>query len=213
MGVTGRIALVAVLLAGCRDASCIDGECPLPCFAPAQGCTETERYAGRLGDAPPRLRLRYGNGGANDILISNGRITAVFSALDAPTDLAPTGGNLIDFGTSGDIDDVTLTYQIAGILPDDAFAYHTLDVATHDTHVSVTVRGTLDGRPDVKVVTHYALVGCERFLRVRSELFNGSADKQAFFIADGMHWGKRRVVPFAPARGQGYLQPELDLLE
>jgi hypothetical protein len=217
MGVTARTALVAGIalttLLGCRDKSCIDGACPLPCFEVVEDCEGRVLYAGRLADAPANVRLLYGNGGANDILISNGRVTAVFSALDAPTDLAPTGGNLIDFGPSGGIDDMTLTYQIAGILPDDAFAYRTLDVATNANSVSVTMRGTLDGRPDVKVVTHYVLAGCEAFVRVRSELFNGSADKQAFFIADGMHWGKRRVVPFAPAGGQGYLQPELELLE
>ncbi|HEY5950321.1 MAG TPA: CehA/McbA family metallohydrolase [Kofleriaceae bacterium] len=171
------------------------------------------KYIGKLADAPAELRVRYGNGADDDILISNGRITAVFSALGSPTDLAPTGGNLIDFGIAGGVDDMTLTYQIAGILPDDAFAYRTIDLASDADSVSVTVRGTLDGRSDVKVVTHYVLVGCEARLRVRSELFNGSPDKQAFFIADGMHWGKRRVVPFAPARGQGFSQPELELLE
>jgi hypothetical protein len=48
---------------------------------------------------------------------------------------------------------------------------------------------------------------------VRSELFNGSTDTQAWVIADALHWGKRRIVPFAPAAGQGFSQPELDLLE
>jgi hypothetical protein len=215
MGVTARLALIAALLAGCRDKSCIDGECPVPCFAVYEDCVTPTRmlYAGRLADAPANAGLRYGNGGANDILITNGRVTAVISAIDAPIDLAPTGGNLIDFGIPLGVDDMTLTYQLAGILPDDAFAYRTLEVATHDTHVSVTVRGTLDGRPEVKVVTHYVLYGCERQLRVRSELFNGSADRQAFMIADALHWGKRRQVPFVPASGQGYAQPDLDLLE
>lgn len=207
------MVLIAMLIAGCRDKSCIDGECPVPCFESYERCEGSTLYAGRLGDAPANLRLRYGNGGADDILISNGRVTAVFSALDAPTDLAPTGGNLIDFGYPLGVDDMVLTYQIAGILPEDAFAYRTLDVASHDDYVSVTVRGSLDGRSDVRVVTHYVLYGCEPQLRVRSELFNGSAHVQAFFVADGVHWGKRRVVPFAPASGQGYVQPKLDLLE
>jgi hypothetical protein len=137
----------------------------------------------------------------------------VISAIDAPNDLAPTGGNLVDFGVPGGIDDITLTYQIAGILPDDAFAYKTLEHAQLSDGVTVTVRGTLDGRPDVKVVTHYALRACDPGVRVRTELFNGSADKQAFVVADAMHWGKRRQVPFVPAKDQGYSQPELDLLE
>jgi hypothetical protein len=215
--VVGHLAsLVALVLAlaGCRDRSCLDGPCTLPCAtAETEDCPDRVLFAGRLGDAPEAVRLRYGNGGAGDVAISNGRITAVFAALDAPIDLAPTGGNLIDFGLAGGIDDITLTYQLAGILPDDAFAYRTLDIAVASDHVSVTVRGSLDGRPDVRVVTHYVLYGCETRLRVRSELFNGSADKQAFVIADAMHWGKRRVVPFVPARGQGYVQPALELLE
>lgn len=212
MGVTARIALAAVLLAGCRDDSCIDGACKLPCETIEFSCADQPVfYAGLVGDAPPALRLANGQGADTDILISNGRVSAVISALDAPFDLAPTGGNLLDLGVTGGVDDTNLTYQIAGILPDDAFAYTKLTIATD--RAAVTVWGTLDGRPDVKVVTHYELRACDPGVRVRSELFNGSADKQAFVIADAMHWGKRRVVPFAPASGQGYAQPELDLLE
>ena len=220
MVVTARTALaglvlaVLVVLGGCRDKSCIDGVCALPCEQVRFSCPgPATLYAGRLADAPAELRLRGDNGGDDDILISNGTVTAVISALDAPTDLAPTGGNVIDFGVPGGIDDTTLTYQIAGILPDDAFAYRSLAIAIHPQSVSVTVRGTLDGRRDVPVVTHYELSACDPGLRVRSELFNGSADTQVFVVADAMHWGKRRVVPFAPASGQGYVHPELDLLE
>src|SRR5690606_21132497 len=93
------------------------------------------------------------------------------------------------------------------------FAYRTLEYATRADGVTVTVRGTLDGRRDVPVVTHYELAVCDQGLRVRTELLNGSADIQAFAIADALHWGKRRIVPFVPARGQGHAQPELDLLE
>lgn len=210
MGDSARIVLVALALNGCRDKSCIDGECRLPCAAVQFTCSEQPVfYVGSLGDAPAGLRLRDGHAGVRDTLISNGRITAVISAIDAPNDLAPTGGNLVDFGLAGGTDDITLTYQIAGILPDDAFAYTSLERGQQ----SVTLRGTLDGRPDVKVVTHYELRGCDPGLRVRTEMFNGSPDTQAFFVADAMHWGKRRQVPFSPAAGQGYVQPKLDLLE
>jgi hypothetical protein len=204
------IVLVALALNGCREKSCIDGNCELPCEAIALTCTEQPVFfVGDAADAPPNLQLREGNAAARDTLISNGRVTAVISALDAPNDLAPTGGNLIDFGVAGGLDDVTLTYQIAGILPDDAFAYTSVERGAQ----SVTLRGTLDGRPEVKVVTHYEIRACDPGLRVHTELFNGSADTQAFVVADAMHWGKRRQVPFAPAKGQGYVQPKLDLLE
>jgi len=214
MAVTARIALAALCMVGCHDDSCLRGSCKLPCEKLTFTCTgPSTLYIGRVGAAPAALRLLRGNGADSDIMISNGRVTAVISALDAPNDLAPTGGNLIDFGPAGGIDDITLNYQIAGILPADAFAYTSIDTHQNTDSVSITLRGTLDGRKDVPVVTHYELSSCDPGIRVHSELFNGSADKEAFFIADGMHWGKRRVAPFAPLRGQGYDQPALSLLD
>ena len=214
MGAQARIALAAVILAGCHDKSCLEGHCTLPCEKLTFTCTGSATlYVGPVGQAPPAMRLVRGNGGDRDFMISNGRVTAVISALDAPNDLAPTGGNLIDFGPAGGVDDITLTYQIAGILPADAFAYTSIETHEGPATISITLRGTLSGRKEVPIVTHYELGACDPGLRVRSELFNGTADKQAFFLADGMHWGKRRVVPFAPVHGQGYEQPDLDLVQ
>lgn len=205
-------AALAPVLAACHDDSCLQGTCGLPCGALTFACAPQPLYVGRVADAPLAYRLQQGQGGADDLLISNGVVTAVVSALDAPTDLAPTGGTLIDLGVAGGVDDVTLVYQLAGILPEDAFAYRTVEPVARDGSVAITLRGTLDGRPDVDVLTHYELRACDPGLRVRSELFNGSVDVQAFMIADTPHWGKRRQVPFVPASGQGYAQPELDLL-
>lgn len=215
MGAMNRgVALLALVLGvGCRDDSCIDDACILPCARVSFGCAAQPLYIGRVADAPIAYRLGLGAGADGDTLISNGIVTAVISALDAPNDLAPTGGNLIDLGPAGGTDDLTIVYQLAGILPDDAFAYRSLEIIRRDGSVGVTVRGALDARPDVLVVTHYELAACDPGLRVRSEMFNGGADTQAFMIADTSHWGKRRVVPFVPARDQGYVHPELDLLE
>lgn len=208
------VALLAFVLGvGCRDDSCIDDACGLPCARVSFACAAQPLYVGPLADAPIAYRLGLANGAAGDTLISNGIVTAVISALDAPNDLAPTGGNLIDLGLARGTDDLTIVYQIAGILPDDAFAYRSLEIVERDGSVGVTVRGALDARPEVLVVTHYELTACDPGLRVHSEMFNGGADTQVFMIADTSHWGKRRVVPFVPAREQGYVQPELDLLE
>jgi hypothetical protein len=215
------LAIVLVVgLAACRDDSCLRGTCELPCsgvsFATEPACLDRVNrplYVGRVGDAPAEYRLARGNAADDDILMTNGLVTAVISALDAPNDLTPTGGNVIDLGPYGGVDDMTVVYQLSGILPEDAFAYTSLSFATHPGSVSVTVRGTLDGRHDVSVVTHYELTGCDFGVRVRSELFNGSTETEAFMIADTMHWGDRRIVPFVPAVGQGFSQPELDLLE
>jgi hypothetical protein len=226
MGVT-RAAFALALgvafvtaLGACRDDSCLRGTCELPCgevsFAAEPAClqrVDRPLYVGRVGDAPREYMLERGNAAADDIVMTNGLVTAVISAIDAPNDLTPTGGNVIDLGPYGGVDDMTVVYQLSGILPEDAFAYTKLSFETKPGRVAVTVRGTLDGRHDVKVVTHYELAGCDFGVRVRSELFNGSTDTQAFMIADTMHWGDRRIVPFVPAKGQGFSQPKLDLLE
>ena len=208
-----RALVLASVLAACHHDTCLDGTCGLPCADLAFTCQPAPLYVGRAGDAPPAYRLVHGNAGDDDTLISNGLVTAVISAIDAPNDLAPTGGNLIDFGPAGGTDDLTIVYQLAGILPDDAFAYRSLTVEDRGTSVGITLVGALDGRAGVHVATHYELASCDPGLRVRSELFNGSADTQAFFVADATHWGKRRVVPFAPVPHQGYQQPELKLLD
>jgi hypothetical protein len=219
LGVAFGVVLVGGL-AACRDDSCLRGTCELPCggvsFAAEPAClarADRPLYVGRVGDAPAEYRLARGNAAANDIVMTNGLVVAVISAIDAPNDLTPTGGNVIDLGPFGGVDDMTVVYQLSGILPDDAFAYTSLSFEAKPGSVSVTVRGTLDGRHDVTVVTHYELTGCDFGVRVRSELFNGSTDTEAFMIADTMHWGDRRIVPFVPAVGQGFSQPKLDLLE
>lgn len=210
-------ATLVVGLAGCGGkTSCLEGDCPVPCAGVQFECEPRDGgplYVGPAAEAPPIYRLERGHAADRDTLISNGIVTAVISAIEHPHDLAPTGGNLIDYGPAGGVDDLTIVYQLSGILPDDAFAYTSLETEAAAEAVRVTVRGTLDGRPEVRVVTRYELRPCDRGVRVRSELFNGSADVQAFMIADTSHWGKRRVAPFVPADRQGYEQPELDLLE
>ena len=211
-----RVLVLIVLVAGCAKDTCLTGRCPAPCSDLAFQCDPHDGgplYAGRVADAPGPYLLARGQGAADDILISNGFVTAVITQLAAPNDLAPTGGNLVDLGPSGGADDLTIIYQLAGVLPDDAFAYRSIEVVTTADAARVTLRGTLAGRPDVDIVTHYELRACDPGVRVRSELFNGSAETQAFTVADGYHWGKRRITPFSPRAGQGYLAPELELID
>ncbi len=209
-------AAVALFEAGCGRDSCLSGDCEAttPCGELAFTCAAPRLYVGPVAAAPVELQLARGQGAADDLLVSNGVVTAVVSGIGAPTDLAPTGGTLVDLGPSGGVDDLTILYQLAGLLPDDAFAYDRLEVIDRSpAYVAVIVRGHLDGRPEVAVATRYELRPCDPGLRVRSELFNDSPDRQAFVIADAAHWGKRRVVPFAPVVGQGYALPPLELLE
>ncbi len=208
------LVVIAVTAGACHEDSCLQGTCNQPCAGIAFECAPASPlYIGRVVDAPMEYRLARASGAYNDTLISNGVVSATISALDAQFDLAPTGGNIIDFGPVGGSDDINLVYQLSGILPDDAFAYRSMQIVQEPARVGVTLRGTLDGRPEVPVVTHIELGPCDRGLRIRSELFNGSPDPQTFVLADATHWGKRRQVPFVPKAGQGYEQPELDLLE
>jgi hypothetical protein len=210
------VAVTALCASACRDDSCLRGVCNEPCAEIAFECVPTvdqDLYVGSVANAPLGDRLSRSSGADGDTLISNGFVTATISAIGTPYDLAPTGGNIIDYGPAGGADDISLVYQLSGILPDDAFAYRSMEIVEEPGVVGVTLRGTLDGRPEVPVVTHIELRPCDRGLRMRSELFNGSPDPQTFVLADGSHWGKRRVVPFVPKKGEGYAQPELDLLE
>src|SRR4051812_16383586 len=129
MGAFSQRALavaLACVCAACHDDSCLRGTCELPCkgvsFATEPACLDRgdrPLFVGRVADAAPQYLLAHGDATSNDVLMTNGIVTAVISALDAPNDLAPTGGNLIDFGPYGGSDDVALVYQLAGILPDD----------------------------------------------------------------------------------------------
>jgi len=79
--------------------------------------------------------------------------------------------------------------------------------------VALILRGTLDGNARVQVVTRYELRLCEPGVRVRSELWNGSNEVNTFYLGDGYFWGDRGLLPFVPVKGQGFMHPELDLLE
>ncbi len=217
-----RIGLVALAftlpaIASCQGPTCLPGgDCDsvAPCAKLAFTCDGGEPWIGHVADAPGGIGLAGAEGTGNDLMMTNGVVTLVLDALDEPHDLAPTGGNILDFGPTGGSDDANSIYQLAGILPDDAFAYTSMQIVDQSPDlVAVVLRGTLDGRHDVEVATRYELHACEPGVRVRSELRNRSPDVQVFIVADAAHWGKRHTLPFTPAAGEGYLQPELDLIE
>ena len=211
--------LAAAAPAGCRPGpSCAAGDraCEeiTSCEGLAYDCDGDQLYIGPASGAPGGVGLVGGQGVGNDLVLRNAQVTAVLDALDTPHDLAPSGGNLLDLGPTGGRDEMVSMYQIAGILPDDAFSYRTMLVIDQSPErVAVVLRGSLDGRPDVPVVTRYELRACEPGLRIRSELVNRSPDPLPLVLADTAHWGKRNALPFAPQDGQGFLQPELDLIE
>lgn len=198
-----------------------DGECvpPSPCRGLAYACANPSlelRVARGLVDRPPGLDALAARG---DVLIGNSRVLAVIDAIDAAHHLAHTGGNLLDLvprdaGRGTGRDELNQVFHTVGILPGDQVRYRTLELLDESpTLVAVIVRGDLAGRPDVDVVTRYEVRPCEPGIRVRTELYHGARDAEAFMLSDAFWWGDREVTPFVPLRGQGFEQPDLDLFE
>ena len=224
--VTGIAFAAAASAAACSPGpSCLAGDDACDgitvCARLGTACAADDAlWIGPVGDAPGGpgapgvIDLVGAEGVAGDLLLQNGRITAVLDALDTPRGLAVSGGSLIDLGPRGGRDALTSMVQLAGVLPEDTFRYDSWRLIDESPRrVAVVLRGALDGRPEVPVVTRIELHACEAGLRVRSELVNRSADPLPLLLADAAHWGKRHTLPFAPQPGQGFLQPELDLVE
>ncbi len=218
---SGRaLALAASLAAtvGCSTAEgCMggdDGSC-LPasaCSGLVMSCdadtVQIRRIDRASADGGPK------NGAAAfDLVLENGRVRAVFDALNAPHALAPSGGSLIDLelADGSAADQLNVVFQAVGILPDDAVRYQAVELLEGSSSASLVYRGTLDGRPDFDVVTRYELRACEQGLRVRTELHRAGHDPLAVFPTDALFWGDRSLLPFVPGRGLGFHHPDLDL--
>jgi hypothetical protein len=170
---------------------------------------EARRIAG-VADRPAGLD---GLAARGDVLLANDRVRLVLDALDAPHYVAPTGGNILDFTpVSGADDGINVALHAVGILPRDAVAYRSivLDDRAPD-HVAAILRGTLDGRPEITVVTRYELRACEPGVRVRTELFHGGRDPESFFLCDAFYWGGREAAAFTPITARGFAHPSLEL--
>ncbi|MBL4633386.1 MAG: hypothetical protein JKY56_05920, partial [Kofleriaceae bacterium] len=98
-------------------------------------CQSSELFIGKIADLPGGLDLSEAEGTAMDFVLQNGLVTVVIDALSEAHGLAPTGGNIIDMGGRGGADDLNLIYQLAGILPEDTFAYKSAEI--------------VDARPDM----------------------------------------------------------------
>jgi len=217
------LLLLFAVASGCRaDGTCLggdDGRClpPSACTAIVFECDdprlELRRIADAAADRPAGLDALAARG---DVLLANDRIAVVLDGLEAPHYLGPTGGSIIDLaardGSSGD--GINQILQIGGILPEDAAAYHTLELVDESPDlVAVVARGVLEGRPGVTIVTRYEVRPCEPGVRLRTELFHGGREPQTVFLADGYYWGDREMTPFVPLPDQGFVHPDLDLLE
>lgn len=228
LGKASLALLIAVSLPayGCTPKTCLAGDGQCDAVAACGGLPERfscDSPSLAIGDAAATaVDLADAEAIGGDLVLRNGVVTAVISSLDPPgaeeasnaRGLAPGGGLLIDFGPAGGDDDLNYVYQLAGVLPDDAFRYTSLRAVDRSPdQVAVIARGQLDGRDDVEIVTRYELRPCEPGLRIRSELYNGSRDVLTLILADLAHWGKRDTLPFSARIGEGFLAPELDLVD
>lgn len=222
--VAAGLLSAGVLAPGCSEVSgCFGGDDGLcvpesPCPALAFTCSDEElfvRVVASASDRPPGLNALAARG---DVLIGNSRMLAVIDAPGSPHHLATSGGSLLDLvarnGDETSADDLNQMLQTVGILPADQARYHRLDVIDRSPElVAVIARGTLDGRPDTHIVTRYEVRPCEPGVRVRTELYHGGRDPLTALLSDAFWWGGREITPFVPLPGQGFVYPDLDLLE
>jgi hypothetical protein len=219
------VAVVASGTKGCAAREgCLSGDDGV--CTPAPACTKLAFPTATCTDR--RVEIRRLAGGAErgsgpdaaaaraDVLLANDRVRLVLDAIDAPHALAPSGGNVIDLSpgtvTPNGADALNVVFHGVGILPRDAVAYRTMTLEDGaEDRVAAVLRGTLDGRPEIQVVSRYELRACEPGVRVRTELFHGGRDPESFLLCDGVYWGSRAPSPFAPVRGRGFLHPDLDL--
>jgi hypothetical protein len=211
---------------GCRRDGCVggdDGTClpPTACQALRYTCgaTESSLRVRRFEDDTTPLRSPKARGVPGDMVLENDLIRVVLAAPSHPSDLAPTGGAILDLAPiAGDAgDQINSIYQAAGLLPRDAVHYDGVPETDKysgndpkDAFVAVIFRGHLQSDSRVTVVTRYEVRLCEPGVRVRSDLYNGAADPNTLYLADGLFWGDNDAAPFTPGVGLGFRAPTLN---
>ena len=177
-------------------------------------CSNRSIAISRIASAAERAPGVDALAARGDVLLTSSRVRLVLDALDAPHFLAPTGGNVVDFSPPDRDDGLNVAFTGVGILPRDAVAYRSIVLDDHaPEYVAAILRGALDGRPEITVVTRYELRPCEPGVRVRTELFHGGREPESFFLCDALYWGGREAASFTPITGRGFVHPELELDE
>jgi hypothetical protein len=224
VAVAAVVAFATVVSAGgCRRDGCVggdDGSCvpPSACGALPYQCDGQQGLLlkTQLGAADlPQRPDSKARATAGDFLLENDLVRVVLAAPSHPSELAPTGGGIIDLApkTGGAVDQINAIYQAAGLLPRDAVHYDRFQEigSPGEGFVGVVFRGHLEADSRVTVVTRYELRPCEPGVRVRSDLYNGASDPNTLYLADGLFWGDNGALPFVPGVGLGFRAPSLDL--
>lgn len=207
--------LVGVALSGCKPEGCLGGEAgcrvPPPCPKVAFECSSSELSVKTIESVMERPGGWNGLGTVGDVKLSNGQVDVVIAALGTQNYLDPNGGSILDLAPRGqDKDTINNIFQVVGVLPRDAAFYTSLEIIDErPARVAVQVKGTLDGIPSVPIITRYELTPCDRGVRVRTEIVNGSTDTQTWSLVDGYYWSGRESLPFAP--DTGFVHPSFGL--
>ena len=145
--------MTAALALGCSRDGCVggdDGSCvpPTACQALRYTCAPGEeglRLTVFENDAMP-LRDPKARGVPGDIVLENALVRAVIAGPGHRSDLAPSGGAIIDLApkASGSGDQLNSIYQAAGLLPRDAVHY--------DDDYETEEHGGQDGADALKAV-------------------------------------------------------------
>ena len=205
-------------VAGCKAQGCLGDEpgcrvrpaCEALAFPDCPGGSVEVRVLAP-GDTIPGGP--YAKATVGDVLLGNDRVVAAIDAVDRPRYLATSGGNLLDLGTRGGNDDnLNQVLQAVGILPGDQARWTSLEIVENGPDVAaVQVRGTLDGRPGVKIATRYEVRRCEPGIRLRTEIVNHGDDPELWALVDAWYWGGKASIPFVPGRNEGFRHVDLDL--
>ncbi len=201
--------LAAAWVAGCGDPSCLKGgddcvvatPCPELAWTCADGYTAARRIE-EVADIPGGLSA---GGAKGDYILENDRVLAVIEDLDHPHNQAITGGSIIDMATaSGDNDSLRHFWQATGLLPRDYVEYTDIEVLEDGPIKAVQVHGRLQGRPDTRIHTRYEIRPCEPGVRIRTEVINLEREPTSWDLLDGLYFGGRENLAFAPFPGGGF---------
>jgi hypothetical protein len=213
------VALVA-LSSGCAKESCLSGEAscvvasPCPKVSFECGGMNAQLAIDTISSTAQRPGGWNGLGAKGDVKLSNAFADVVIAGLGTQNFLDPNGGSILDLAPRGQSKDVVNNiFQVVGILPGDAIRYTSMKLIDEKPErVAVELHGALEGRPDVLAFTRYELRPCDRGVRVRTELINGTTDVEMWSLVDGYYWSGREALPFTPGTGVGFVHPSFNLL-
>lgn len=218
--VVALAGLAALSLSGCQKEGCLNGEAncrvPPPCPKVAftcDGALADQLSVSRIDALSQRPGGWNGLGAFGDVKLSNGFVDVVIADIGTQNFLDPNGGSILDLAPRGKAKDtVNDIFQVVGLLPRDAAFYTSIElIDERPARVAVQVKGTLDGIPSVPIVTRYELTPCDRGVRARTEILNGSTNTQTWSMVDGFYWSGRESLPFAPVAGEGFVHSSFGL--